>query len=200
VRVIKLQASAAEGAEPPTDEVASTKGSFDHIYDEWFDDVSRWVRSLGARDADADDLVQDVFIVVHRRLDSFDGQNLAGWLYQIARRRVRDYRQLAWVKHFFGLHSVPPFDEVLQTRAGPLEELEKVEGQEVLRQLLATLTPDQRAAFVLFEIEGHSGEYIAKLQQVTLNTVWARMFQARRKLKQEAQRLEKRALRRQRKA
>jgi RNA polymerase sigma-70 factor, ECF subfamily len=47
---------------------------------------------MGAPEAEREDLVHDVFIVVHRRLHDFDGENLAGWLYQIARHRVRDFR------------------------------------------------------------------------------------------------------------
>lgn len=158
---------------------------FERIYDEWFEHVARWVRALGVRNADVEDLVQDVFVIVHRRLSSFDGQNLGGWLYRIARRRVRDYRQLVWVKAFFGVHAAPPTEETLQTFAGPLEELERAEAQRLLARLLRTMSADQRAAFVLFEIEGHSGEEIARLQQVTVNTVWARVHKARKTLLRE---------------
>ena len=63
---------------------------FDAIYERWFEDVSRWVRAMGGPDAEREDLVQDVFVVVHRRLPDFDGENLAGWLYQIGSPRVRD--------------------------------------------------------------------------------------------------------------
>src|SRR6478736_5757593 len=71
---------------------------FRAIYERWFAEVSRWIRAMGGPEAEREDLVQDVFVVVHRRLPDFDGQNLAGWLYQITRRRVRDFRHLAWFK------------------------------------------------------------------------------------------------------
>lgn len=163
----------------------SSEDTFERIYDDWFENVARWVRALGVRNADVEDLVQDVFVIVHRRLSSFDGQNLGGWLYRIARRRVRDYRQLVWVRSFFGVHSTPPSEETLKTTAGPLEELERAEGQRLLTRLLASMNADQRAAFVLFEIEGQSGEEIAKLQQVNVNTVWARVHKARKVLLRE---------------
>jgi RNA polymerase sigma-70 factor (ECF subfamily) len=165
--------------------VASADSEFARIYDESFDDVARWVRALGVRNADVEDLVQDVFVIVHRRLSSFDGRNLGGWLYRIARRRVRDYRQLVWVKAFFGVHAAPPSEETLQTTAGPLEELERAEGQRLLTRVLAAMSADQRAAFVLFEVEGRSGEEIAELQQVTISTVWARVHKARKTLLRE---------------
>jgi RNA polymerase sigma-70 factor, ECF subfamily len=167
--------------------------SFERIYDEWFDHVSRWVAALGASEADREDLVQDVFIVAHRRLSSFDGGNLAGWLYQIARRKVRDYRSLAWVKHFFAPSRLPLVDNTLQTLTGPLEHLETAEKAMLFQQLLESLNPEQRAAFVLFEIEGLSGEDIARLQAVPINTVWARIYKARKKLHEGLHRSEREA-------
>src|SRR6185503_4608732 len=81
-------------------------GDFRGLYDTWFADVARWVRALGASPADQDDLVQEVFVVVHRRLHAFDGENMAGWLYRIAAHQVRDFRRLRWIRHIFG-RSVP---------------------------------------------------------------------------------------------
>lgn len=172
--------------------------SFEALYDRWFHDVSCWVRALGARDADRDDLVQDVFIVAHRRLASFDGENPAGWLYQIARRKVRDYRRLAWVKHFFASDTLAPIEGVLKSLRNPLSELETREKSELLNRVLETLNVDQRATFMLFEVEGQSGEQIAQLQKVPLNTVWARLYKARRRLQHAAQRFDKPPLQRRR--
>jgi RNA polymerase sigma-70 factor (ECF subfamily) len=56
------------------------------------------------------------------------------------------------------------------------------EEEMILTRLLAKLPEAQRAAFVLFEIEGYSGEEIARLQGVPINTVWARVHKAREKL------------------
>lgn len=178
----KLRAQGAPGGAASSAAESSSEVSFERIYDEWFDHVSRWVAALGASEADREDLVQDVFIVAHRRLSSFDGANLAGWLYQIARRKVRDYRSLAWVKHFFSASRLPLGDSTLQTLTSPLDLLETREKAALLDELLETLNVEQRAAFVLFEIEGLSGEQIAQLQAVPINTVWARIYKARRKL------------------
>lgn len=178
----KLRAQGAPDGAASSAAESSSDVSFERIYDEWFDHVSRWVGALGASEADREDLVQDVFIVAHRRLASFDGGNLAGWLYQIARRKVRDYRSLAWVKHFFAASRMPVAEGTLQTLTSPLDELETREKAALLQELLGTLNLEQRAAFVLFEIEGLSGEHIARLQAVPINTVWARIYKARRKL------------------
>lgn len=198
VLVSKLRAEAAPG-EPtsPLGEGPSGAGvpAFEELYDQRFDDVSRWVRALGVREADRDDVVQDVFMIVHRRLADFDGQNVAGWLYQIARRKVRDHRHLTWVKHLFGTGSVQLQDGMLTEQHSPLEGFMTKQKVELLQRLLDTLNQDQRAAFVLFEIEGNSGEEIAALQGVPINTVWARIHKARKKLQEGAARAAKRSVR-----
>jgi RNA polymerase sigma-70 factor (ECF subfamily) len=164
---------------------------FDELYERWFDEVARWIRALGGPEADRDDLVQDVFVVVHRRLSDFDGNNVPGWLYQIARRKVRDFRRLLWVKHLFA-GSVPLSDRISKSGPNPADSLEAKEQGQLLEQLLTSLNEEQRAAFVLFEIEGYSGDEIAKVQGVPINTVWARIHKARKKLQAGISRLEKR--------
>lgn len=168
-----------------------TRPDFDDIYEQWFDEVARWVRALGGPAADRDDLVQDVFLIVYRRLPDFDGENVAGWLYQIARHRVRDFRRLFWVKHLFS-RSVPVSDRLLHPGVSPADSLETKEKGELLEQMLDSLSAEQRATFVLFEVEGYSGEEIAKLQGVPINTVWARIHKARKKLQQRVLRIDRR--------
>jgi len=195
VLVSKLRAEAAPAEAPSPVGEAPSALSFEGLYERWFEEVSRWVRALGAAEADRDDLVQETFLVVHRRLSDFDGQNVAGWLYQIARRKVRDHRRLLWVKQIFGKTSQPLGDAMLTTKQSALDELETKEKRELLQQLLAKLNEDQRAAFVLFEIEGTSGDEIAALTGVPVNTVWARIHKARKKLQEQAERFEKRQAR-----
>ena len=169
--------------------------NFDQIYAAWYDDVSRWIRAMGGPEAEREDLVQDVFVVVHRRLVDFDGQNLAGWLYQIARRRVRDFRRLLWVKHLITRRSPLPEGLVL-IGPSPVEDLETQEKRLLLETLLAKLNESERAALVLFEVEGYSGQQIAAIQEVPINTVWARIHKARRKLQHSLERIEMREARR----
>ena len=152
------------------------------IYERWFSEVSRWIRAMGGPEAEREDLVQDVFLVVHRRLPDFDGQNVAGWLYQIARHRVRDFRRLLWVRHLL-LGGVPLSESLSKGEASPADSLETNEKRVLLERLLGKLNESERAAVVLFEIDGYSGEEIAEIQGVPVNTVWARIHKARKKLK-----------------
>jgi RNA polymerase sigma-70 factor (ECF subfamily) len=161
-------------------QASDTHADFRTVYETWFEEVSRWIRALGGLDADRDDMVQEVFLVVRRRLGSFDGANLAGWLYRITRRQVRDFRRRAWVRRIFTRRRHDEPDDLPHHGAGPAAALEHKEKQRVLHAMLGKLQEDRRSAFVLFEIEGLSGEEIARLQGVPLNTVWTRLFHARK--------------------
>ena len=167
--------------EADVEEPGASEITFEQIYDERFGDVERWVRALGGRAPDVADLAQDVFIVAYRRLSEFDGQNVGGWLYQITRRKMRDYRRLSWIKHLFTNRNASTF-EAAAIGADQLQQLDNNEKQALLARLLNRLPAEQRAAFVLFELDGLSGAEIAQVQQVPLNTVWARIYRARHKL------------------
>jgi RNA polymerase sigma-70 factor (ECF subfamily) len=156
------------------------KTDFRAIYDAWFNDVSRWIRALGGPEADRDDIVQEVFLVVRRRLGAFDGSNLPGWLYRITRRQVRDFRRRSWVKHIFSKHRGDLLDELPHGGGTPATALERKESQRVLNTLLMKMNDDRRSTFVLFEIEGLSGEEIAVIQKIPVNTVWTRLHHARK--------------------
>ncbi len=156
--------------------------SFERLYQEWFAAVSRWVLALGTRSSDHEDLVQEVFIVAHRRLSQFDGNSIAGWLFQIARRKVRDYRQLSWVKCVRTTETHALLNYAEEPTSGPLDRLEAKQKSELLSRRLAKLPSAQRSVFLLFELEGLSGHEIARQQQVPLNTVWVRLYTARRKI------------------
>ena len=124
--------------------------------------------------------MQEVFLVVRRRLGAFDGVNLAGWLYRITRRQVRDFRRRSWVKHIFTRRRVDEPDALPHGGGNPAAALEHKEKQRILYTLLGKMQEDRRSAFVLFEIEGLSGEEIARIQSIPLNTVWTRLHHARK--------------------
>jgi RNA polymerase sigma-70 factor (ECF subfamily) len=153
---------------------------FSTLYDQWFDQVLCWLRALGAPRADLEDLAQEVFLVVRRRLPSFDGRSLGAWLFQISRRQVWRHRRLTWVKRIFTASSTETSDDMPYAGASPLAELETKERQRHLEQLLSRLSEKHRVVFVLFEIEGRPGEEIAETLDVPINTVWTRLRRARK--------------------
>jgi RNA polymerase sigma-70 factor (ECF subfamily) len=162
-------------------EVTDTAGnySFERVYGAWFHDVTRWIRAFGAPTSELEDLAQEIFLVVRRRLPEFKEGNLAGWLYRITQYTVRDHRRRSWFKHLF-LRRQIDFDEIPQTKDEPARAYERKEDQRILNQLLLRMSEKRRTTFVLFEVEGYSGEEIAQIQDIPLSTVWTRLYHARK--------------------
>jgi RNA polymerase sigma-70 factor, ECF subfamily len=159
---------------------AAARPDFAEIYDAWFDDVSRWLLALGAPAADNEDLAQEVFLVVRRRLGDFDHRNVAGWLYRIASRQVGAYKRRRWFKSVFSRQQPDAWQELASDDGGPAVALEEKERRRVLDDLVARMNEKRRATFVLFELEGYSGEEIARIQRIPVATVWTRLHHARK--------------------
>lgn len=153
---------------------------FEQIYADHFDSVRRWARALGGRTADLDDLAQDVFMVVRRRLASFDGRSPRAWLYGITRKVVSDYRRRAWIRRMLGGEHRPLDLLPVALHPSGSAAVERSESQRIVQAVLDRMSMVRRSAFVLFEIEGYSGEEIALLEQVPIATVYTRLHHARK--------------------
>lgn len=153
---------------------------FSSLYDTWFDRVSSWLGALGAPDTDREDLAQEVFLVVRRRLHDFDGRNVAGWLYRIASRKVGEHRRRRWISTLFTRGTQIDVSDLSFPGQNAIEELETKEKRLLLQRLLAKMSDRRRCVFVLFEVEGYKGEEIAEILDVPLNTVWTRLHHARK--------------------
>jgi len=162
-----------------TGEVPACELDFNHIYDQWFDEVARWVRSLGGPMADAEDVSQEVFVVVRRQLARFDGANLGGWLYRITARTVSSHRRRAWIRRVMLRRPDVALEEIAESSQTPAELLEQKEARQAFYRLADRLNEKHRTPFILFEVEGYSGEEIAELLGISVATVWTRLHRAR---------------------
>ena len=174
--VLTVVPARAPGA-PREDERESR---FREIYERWFGDVVRWIYALGVPSSDSEDLAQEIFLVVRRKLDRFDGGNLAGWLYRISQLTVRDHRRRAWFKNLTVRRRDVDVVRAGLTSPSPAARYEEEENRRFVQTLVARMSEKLRTAFILFEIEGYSGEEIARIQDIPLGTVWTRLHLARK--------------------
>ncbi len=161
--------------------------AFERVYRGQFDFVLRTLRALGVPESGLDDAVQDVFIVVHRRLPEFEGRaSVKTWAYEIARRVALRYRTRA-ARHAARHTDLPP---LLAARDNLDDAVERARASDVLQVFLADLDEDRRRAFVLAELWEMSGREIAESLGVNMNTVYARIRSARTELDRLAHRLQ----------
>ncbi len=151
---------------------------FESVYREHFAFVWRSLRRLSVRESDVADAVQEVFLVVHRRLDEFEGRaKLSTWLFRICLNVASDYGRRAHVRReVLG-------DSALDGLSDPRADLEgeRVRHDElrVLEQALAAMSLEHRAVFVLFELEGSTTSEIAETLSLPLGTVYSRLRRGR---------------------
>jgi RNA polymerase sigma-70 factor (ECF subfamily) len=160
---------------------------FTTLYEQHFNFVWRCARRLGVVDALLDDAVQDVFVVVHRRLADFEGRSsVKSWIFGITRRVAKDYRRRAARKD---RGKVPVEGLIAVGEASPADLAQQAEARALLHQILESLDDQKREVFVLAELEEMTVPEIADAISANVNTVYSRLRAARRAFEQQISRL-----------
>ncbi|MGB1275181.1 MAG: RNA polymerase sigma factor [Nannocystaceae bacterium] len=159
--------------------------SLAEVYREYADFVWRMARRQGVAACELEDVVHDVFLVVHRRLSDYDGRaGMKTWLFHLTRgvvsnRRRGQHREARRLKL---VETSPP-----EVPATPEVHSERLRAAAFMRGFLAGLAPKRRQLFELVEIEGVKVAQAAKLLKVNPNTAHARLRAARKAFHQAVQ-------------
>jgi RNA polymerase sigma-70 factor (ECF subfamily) len=150
------------------------------LYEDHFEFVWRSARYLGEPLSTLDDAVQDVFLVAYRRFQDFEARaSPKTWLFAITLRVVSDHRRSRRRK-------VRLLERARQMVSGPVatpfEYAAKAERGRVLMSALEQLSDEQRAVFVMADLEEVNATDVASVLNVNLNTVYSRLRIARRKV------------------
>ncbi len=151
-------------------------GAVGRIYREHAPLVWRSLRRLGVADAQLEDAVQDVFLVVHRRLGEFEGRSaFKTWLYGIAVRVAKDYRrtELRRVRRMDRVAAMLTSDSDLM--ANPYDSTERREASQLLHCILSSLPEHLRDVLVLVELEDLSIRDASVALDIRLRTCQRRL-------------------------
>jgi RNA polymerase sigma-70 factor (ECF subfamily) len=152
---------------------------FKRIYDEHLPFMWRAARHLGVAPSAIEDVLQEVFLVVHRRLREFEGRSsMRTWMYGILLHVVRNHRRSIRRR---GAEPVASLDEIAVAKGGgPHEAAETAEAMRAVQALLEELDDLRREVFVLVELEELSVPEIAEMLGEKQNTIYGRLRVARR--------------------
>jgi len=151
----------------------------------------RSARALGCTAAEAEDLVQDVFVTFLERIDSFEGRSqLRTWLFGVLHRKVQERRR-ASVKD----KVTDALEDVMEARFNtrgdwirPPADIERLllsnEIGAVISGCLEGLALNQREAFVLKEVDGLATSEICKILGVSITNFGVLMHRARARLRE----------------
>jgi RNA polymerase sigma factor (sigma-70 family) len=141
-----------------------------------------FIRRRVSNDADAEDLLQDVFfelVQAQRLLTPIDF--VTGWLFRVARNRITDLFRKKRPEAFSDVMEEDEDGALLEIEdllpspeAGPEAEYDRAVLLEELQQALAELPADQRDVFVAHELEGRSFKELSAESGVSVNTLLSR--------------------------
>jgi RNA polymerase sigma-70 factor (ECF subfamily) len=171
---------------PQTDK-ASAAAEVERIFREEGAFVWRALRRLGVASGDVDDACQEVFVVVYRKLDEWEGRGqLRSWLYGITIRVAAAHRRKAHQRY-----EIPTEEPVGPDEASAMNPEGAAADREALVLLdraLDELDDDRRAVFVLYEIEGLEMPEIAEAVACPLQTAYSRLHSARKEVERSMKR------------
>lgn len=143
--------------------------SFAQLFEQHFGFVCRSLQRLGVREADMEDIAQELFLAVHRALPESDqSRPLKPWLFGFAVRYASNYRRLSW-------HRGRELDDI------PVSPKihDKLAAKRTVLAALERLDFDKRVVLVMHDLEEFTAPEIAEQLGVPLNTVYSRVRLAR---------------------
>jgi RNA polymerase sigma-70 factor, ECF subfamily len=151
--------------------------SFDSVYERYFDFIWSMARRFGIRGDAIDDVVQEVFVVIHSRLHTVQNpESLRSWIYAVVRKTASGHRRRR--------DNQPESDGEASANlqadiASPADIAEQSAQVRRLWRLLETMSPEKREVFVMSELEEFTCPEIAEALNIPLNTAYSRRRTAR---------------------
>ncbi len=150
----------------------------EEIWNEFSDKLRGFILKRISEPADAEDILQDVFVKLHTRIDTLrDSNRLAPWLYRITRNTIVD--------HYRARQPVVPVPDTLTIEDEPDESDAATDIASGLNGMVASLPDKYRQAIVLSEIQGLSQQETADRLGLTLSGAKSRVQRGRGLLREQ---------------
>lgn len=163
--------------EPRAETRKTSKTRLEDVFREHAPFAWRALRRLGVPEADVEDVCQEVFVVVHRKLAEFEGRSsLRTWIYGICARTASDYRRSGRVRREVVTDAPPE----VAAEGGQHDAVALRQARARLDRILDSLDDDKRAVFVLYEIEELTMAEVAEALGCPLQTAYSRLHAARK--------------------
>ena len=165
------------------------EASFRLVYETYFQPLVRFFRRRGVETEDAFDLTQETLIRIYKGLDAYeDRQRFAGWVFRIATTTyLKHRRRFATAKRSAIEISRDAMEHPEPLTAQPHRQLDSLitrEQRQALRREVAELPEQMRDCLVLRLYHGLAYREIAEIKKVSVETVKAHLFRARKRLRE----------------
>lgn len=164
--------------------LGGSEAAFGELVDRYKDRVFRLLGRYCRDSIECEDLAQEVFLKVFRKLHTFNHESqFFTWLYRITANAATDHLSRASSRRLRLVEDTGVFERGDEERESPTAPLEQQELAAVTREIVASLPEKFRTILVLREFEGLSYTDIAEVLDIQLGTVESRLFRARQRFK-----------------
>lgn len=156
----------------------SEKPTFNQIYKDTFLFVFKLVKKQGVHNSLIDDIVQEIFITVHRQLPGFEFKSeIKTWLYSITINYINNYRR---TKRRKGngqaiISNVFDPDDLICNHSSQYEAYKRVQASKIFNNLISKMDKNKAEVLLLHEFEEMTIVEIAEFTKVNRNTVSSRI-------------------------
>lgn len=174
--------------------VAGQNESFLELIERYSEKVHNLALRITRNQEDTEEIIQDVFVTVHKKCDKFQGKSaFSSWLYRItvntAFMKLRKRKQHAAIS----LEDINP--AVKNSWVGTSSESSNVnylstrhELRTALEHAIAKLPDEYRIIFVLRDVDGLSNQEVGDILRITIPAVKSRLHRSRLMLRKRLQR------------
>lgn len=161
--------------------VEGDRSAWRQLHRQYYPVAAAFLRKLGVQERDLDDACQEVFLQMFRYLSRFRGEaDPKTWLYRLCITQARRARLKHRVTHALqNVLALMPREALVSTPS-----FSEHAAQRRIEAALAQLPEKERAAFVLYEMEGVAGKQIASIVGCKEATLWRRLHYARQVFRQ----------------
>jgi RNA polymerase sigma-70 factor, ECF subfamily len=173
-----------ESLERLAEAAAADEAAFERLVRRCYERIHRWALVATGDPDDADDVVQEALVRMHRSLADYRRESrFTTWLYRVTRsaavdhgrrRAARIRKRLRWSRYRDATHQEPP---------GVVAGIEQERQVAMVRAFWNDLPRRQRQIFDLVDLQGHAPSEVAEMLELNAATVRAHLFKARRTLR-----------------
>jgi RNA polymerase sigma-70 factor (ECF subfamily) len=178
--LVEVEASSSP-AQPLLRCVEGDRSAWRQLHRQYYPVAAAFLRKLGVHEGDLDDACQEVFLQMFRYLSRFRGEaDPKTWLYRLCITQARRARLKHRVAHALSnVLALLPREALVSTPS-----FSEHAAQRRIEAALSQLSEKERAAFVLYEMEGVAGKQIASIVGCKEATLWRRLHYARQVFRQ----------------
>lgn len=163
---------------------AGDERALTRLLDQLRDQIVRWALVITADIDDAEDIAQQVGIIVHRKLQLFEGRSsFKTWLYRIVRNTAVESRRRARYTHEVPLDPDALQADLTAATEDRLGQIDDANAARLIRAMFKELPPRQRELIELVDTQGYNAAEAAALMGIEPETARVHLLRARRTLR-----------------